>query len=179
MGTVFWICWFFLLSMSKDVRTERNFRFVLDEIIVSSCDPDFIETFEFQISQINNRSYVDSQMVLKRTVDSVGAHATLDFAKENSKKMRLYDVQVDACLFLGDRHRNRLFSMYAKGLKKHSNLSCPFKANFNYTMDKMYVDEEEFPTFVPFGSFRSVVEYLHNDGIGARTVTRGRFIPRT
>ncbi|XP_041448434.1 uncharacterized protein LOC121403768 isoform X2 [Drosophila obscura] len=119
-----------MLSTPRDVRTERNFRFILDEIIVSSLDPDFVETFEFQISQINNRSYVDSQMVLKRNVDSLGAHATLDFAKKNSKvsQMRLYDVQVDACLFLGKSHRNRLFKMYAKGLKKFSNLSCPFKA---------------------------------------------------
>ncbi|XP_002132310.3 uncharacterized protein [Drosophila pseudoobscura] len=176
MIAVLWVCWFLIIN---GVRTEpRNFRLVLDDIIVSDRDPDLMEKLEVQLSQRNNRSYVDAQIIFKRNFKDMSARTALDFWKSSNTKMRLYDVRLDACLFLDVSHKNRLFNIYAKALRNYSNLSCPFKANFTYTFKQLYFDEQELPSFIPLGVFRALIEYSTKQKLSARIKIRGKIVPR-
>ncbi|XP_017132347.1 uncharacterized protein LOC108149360 [Drosophila elegans] len=126
MRTWFWIR---LLIIFKCVSTaQRNFRIFYDDISVRIYDTDIIEKFDCQVSQINNRSYADCQMRLRRSIVKLNVRTALDFWKSNGQAMKLYDARMDACLFMGSAHKNRMFSIYAKSLKKFSNLKCPLKA---------------------------------------------------
>ncbi|SPP85794.1 Hypothetical predicted protein [Drosophila guanche] len=173
---VLWICWFLVIN---DAMTEqRNFRVILDEISVSDRDPDLMEKLELQLYQRNNRSYVDAQIIFKRNFKDMSARTALDFWKGRQKKIRLYDVRLDACLFLDVSHKNRLFNIYAKALRKYSNLSCPFKANFNYTFNQLYFDEQELPSFIPLGVFRALIEYSTKQKLSVRIIVHGKIVPR-
>jgi len=90
--------------------------------------------------------------------------------------------------------------MYVKNLKKHSNVKfqCPFKAvsilkkkvkkiklylcyvlpqHVNYEVKNMSMDEQDFPSFVPLGNFRSLIEYIINRKLRARITASGKIIP--
>ncbi|KAH8353109.1 hypothetical protein KR084_008989 [Drosophila pseudotakahashii] len=159
---------------------DRNFRVIIEQVNITNLDSEVYENFECEVYQINNRSYMTSRHTFKRIVDQVSVHAALDFWKLNGKqKMKLYDVEFDGCYILENANKNRLFNMYVKNLKKHSNVKfqCPFKAHVNYEVNNMSMSEEEFPSFVPLGKFRSVIEYIMNQKLRARVTAIGKILP--
>lgn len=123
-----WIWWFLIFKFV--VTEERNFRVIFDTVSISNVDPDVFVKFDCELYQINNRSYVDSSHIFKDTVTDFMVHAALDFWKVKAQKMTLYDLQFDGCHFLQSIHKNRLFNIYAKSLKRYSNINfkCPFQA---------------------------------------------------
>ncbi|XP_016978109.1 uncharacterized protein LOC108043809 [Drosophila rhopaloa] len=173
MRTWFWIRW---LLIFKCVSTaQRNFRIFYDDVNVKIFDMDRVEKFGCQVLQMNNRSYTNCQVRLRHNIIKLTVRTALDFFKQNGQSMKLYDVRLDACRFMDTVHKNRMFNIYAKSLKKLSNLKCPLKANFNYTLEKLYLDEQDFPSFVPFGTFRSFSEFYVNQSIvGARIKVHGK-----
>ncbi|KAH8340558.1 hypothetical protein KR059_001200 [Drosophila kikkawai] len=194
----FWIrlIWQFLIF--KFVISEgRNFRVIFDNISISNVDPEVFEKFDCQLYQINNRSFVDTSHIFKETVTDLKVHAALDFWKAKSPKMTLYDLEFDGCHFLQNVHKNRLFNIYAKTLKKYSNISfkCPFQAvskmfpnfvdkrltsvflqNVLYAVRNMTMNEQDFPSFVPLGKFRSLIEYSVNQKLSSRVFVNGKII---
>ncbi|KAH8246578.1 hypothetical protein KR032_008880 [Drosophila birchii] len=177
MKTWLWIRW---LLIFKCVSTsQRNFRISIDDVSIKIFAPDILEKFDCQVLQIDNRSYVNCQLMLNRYIGQLYARSSLDFLKPNGQAMKLYDARLDACLFMGSVHKNRFFNIYAKALKKYSNLKCPLKPNFTYTLEKLYLDEQDFPVFVPFGSFRSQTEFSFNESTSkaTRITARGKVLP--
>jgi len=130
MNFWFWIwCFFLILKCMKS--EDRNFRVIVDQVNITNLDRDVYEKFDCEVYHVNNRTYMTSSHTFTRTVDEISVHAALDFYKLNSKqKMKLYDVEFDGCYILEHANKNRLFNMYVKNLKKHSNVKfqCPFKA---------------------------------------------------
>ncbi|KAH8263871.1 hypothetical protein KR038_008398 [Drosophila bunnanda] len=178
MKTWLWIRWLLIL---KCVSTaDRNFRISIDDVNIKIFDSDLIEKFDCQVLQIANKSYVNCQVLVNRYIGQLNARSTLDFWKPNGQAMKLYDAQLDACLFMGSVHKNRFFNIYAKALKKYSNLKCPLKPKFTYTLEKLSLDEKDFPAFVPIGSFRSQTEFSFNESTGkaTRIKVRGKVLPR-
>ncbi|XP_020809341.1 uncharacterized protein LOC110185030 [Drosophila serrata] len=178
MKTWLWISWLFIF---KCVSTaDRNFRISFDDVNIKIFNSDLIEKFDCQVLQMDNKSYVNCQVLVKTYVGQMKARSTLDFWKPNGQAMKLFDVQLDACLFIGSVHKNRFFNIFAKALKKFSNLKCPLKPNFTYTLKNLYLDENDFPAFVPIGRFRSQTEFYINESTGraTRVVVNGKILPR-
>eukprot|EP00099_Drosophila_melanogaster_P000546 NP_001027260.2 uncharacterized protein Dmel_CG33645 [Drosophila melanogaster] len=161
---------------------ERNFRVYIKEVNITHLDTDLYEKFECKVYQVDNRTYMDSVHIFKRTVDDITVHAALDFWKLNSKqKMKLYDVQFNGCYILENANKNRLFNMYVQNLKKHSNVKfkCPFRANVSYEVKNLTMSEQDFPSFVPLGKFRSLIEYCTNQKLRARVIASGQILPHS
>ncbi|XP_020809343.1 uncharacterized protein LOC110185032 [Drosophila serrata] len=174
-----WIKWICLFPIFKFVITEeRNFRVIFDNISLSNVDPEVFERFDCELYQIDNRSYVDTSHIFRETVTDLKVHAALDFWKAKSPKMTIYDIEFDGCHFLQNVHKNRLFNIYAKNLKKYSNISfkCPFQANVLYAVKNMTMNEDDFPSFLPLGKFRSLLEYSVNQKLSARAYINGKII---
>ncbi|KAH8292785.1 hypothetical protein KR054_006174 [Drosophila jambulina] len=172
-----WIRWFLILKFV--LTEERNFRVIFDSISLTNVDPKVFAKFDCELYQIDNRSYVDTSHIFKDTVTDLTVHAALDFWKPKSPKMKLYDLEFDGCHFLQSVHKNRLFNIYAKNLKKYSNISfqCPFQANVLYAIKNMTMNEQDFPSFIPLGKFRSLIEYSVNRKLSARAFINGKIIP--
>ncbi|KAH8356956.1 hypothetical protein KR200_007865, partial [Drosophila serrata] len=160
------------------ITEERNFRVIFDNISLSNVDPEVFERFDCELYQIDNRSYVDTSHIFRETVTDLKVHAALDFWKAKSPKMTIYDIEFDGCHFLQNVHKNRLFNIYAKNLKKYSNISfkCPFQANVLYAVKNMTMNEDDFPSFLPLGKFRSLLEYSVNQKLSARAYINGKII---
>ncbi|KMY90124.1 uncharacterized protein LOC27206417 [Drosophila simulans] len=177
METLFWLYCFLILNCVDS--TQRNFRIVVDHISTKIFDTNTIETLGCQVDQSINCSFVNCHMLLNRQVNKLDARNLLDFVKPNGQEMKLYDGRLDACILLDSIQKNRLVNIYSKSFKRFSNLKCPLKANFNYTMKNLYMDEQDFPSFVPYGTFRSIAQfYLNQTFIASRVIARGKVIPR-
>ncbi|KAH8292787.1 hypothetical protein KR054_006176 [Drosophila jambulina] len=178
MRTWLWIRW--LLVFKCVITAHRNFRIVVDDVSIKIFDPNLLEKFDCQVLQIDNKSFVNCQVLLKRYVGQLNARSTLDFWKPNGQAMKLFDARLDACLFMGSAHKNRFFNIYAKALKKYSNLTCPLKPNFTYALEKLNLDEQDFPAFVPLGTFRCLTEFYFNESTSrtTRLTVRGKVLPR-
>ncbi|KAH8266601.1 hypothetical protein KR018_002931 [Drosophila ironensis] len=172
----FWIGWF--LIFTNGCTAQRKFRIVIDEVNIKSFDMDTLRKFECQVFQTNNRSYVDCQIIINRNIDKFMARTALELSKPNGQAMKIFDAQLDACLFMKSTHKNKFFSIYKKALQKYSNLQCPLKANFLYKLEKLSLNEQDFPSFIPFGKFRSVTDfYINQSRISIRVVVRGKIVP--
>ncbi|EDX04941.1 GD23908 [Drosophila simulans] len=146
---------------------ERNFRVYINEVNITHLDTDLYEKFECKVYQVDNRTYMDSIHIFKRTVDDITVHAALDFWKLNSKqKMKLYDVEFDGCYILENANKNRLFNMYVQNLKKHATSRKLMRftppLNVSYEVKNLTMSEQDFHSFVPLGKFRSLIEYYTN-----------------
>ncbi|XP_016961628.1 uncharacterized protein LOC108032329 [Drosophila biarmipes] len=175
--TLFWILWFNNHICLK--CQERNFRIKLEEFSVKYRVRDLIEHIDFRIVHLNNRSFVNGEMILKSDVEDILMHTAMDFWKaSNKKKLKLYDGRMDACKFLRTSHRFGLFNIYVKSFRKHTNanFSCPLKMNYSYTLTNWHMDERDLPPFVPFGTFRTITEYFTQDRLALRIATQGKVI---
>ncbi|XP_020809340.1 uncharacterized protein LOC110185029 [Drosophila serrata] len=179
MNTLYMICglYIFINIASTD---ERNFRVHFDEFAMKYMVPDVFEKMDCQLYYINNRSYVNAEMILKRNIGEINVRASMDFWKTNNrqKKVKLYDVQVDGCSFLRSVHKNKLFNIYVKSFKKHANVNlvCPLKANFSYKLQDWYLDELDLPPFSPIGQFRTVTKYYTQNRLALNLVTSGEIV---
>ncbi|EDW46061.1 uncharacterized protein LOC6617886 [Drosophila sechellia] len=174
METLFSLYCFLILNCVDS--TQRNFRIVVDRISTKIFDTNTIETLGCQVDQSNNCSFVNCHMLLNLQVNKLDARNVLDFVKPNGQEMKLYDGRSDACILL---KKNRLVNIYSKSFKRFSNLKCPLKANFNYTMKNLYMDEQDFPSFVPYGTFQSIAQFdLNQTFIASRVIASGKVIPR-
>ncbi|KRF81080.1 uncharacterized protein Dvir_GJ26444 [Drosophila virilis] len=55
--------WVLLIAM---VHAKQNFHLILDSPIVENLAPDLVDEIEFRVSQLNNRSYVSTNLRLKQ-----------------------------------------------------------------------------------------------------------------
>ncbi|KAH8260233.1 hypothetical protein KR026_006650 [Drosophila bipectinata] len=174
-----WFCIWWIVTFGSLSSAHRNFEIITDEVSAKVFDTTLLKQFDCQTTKINNRTYVDCQILLNQKVEQFYVRVSLDLSKLNGPVMKLYDVKLEACSFVRTLHKNRFFNIYSKYLKKFSNLECPLKANFLYKLEKLYLDEEDFPSFVPAGSFRSLIQfYLNESHVTARVKTRGRVVAR-
>nr|XP_016932685.1 uncharacterized protein LOC108011629 [Drosophila suzukii] len=174
---LFWILWFNNHICLKS--EERIFKIKIDEFSVKYKLRDLIDNIDFRIIHLNNRSYVNGEMMLKSDVKDILMHTAMDFWKSsNKKKLKLYDGRLDACQFLRTAHKNGLFNIYVKSFRKHTNanLACPLKMNYSYTLRNWHMDEKDLPPFVPFGTFRTITEYFTQERLALRIVTQGKVI---
>jgi len=126
MKALFWKRWFLIINCVS--ASQRNFQIILDDVSTKILNKEAIEKLGCQVSQIDNRSYVNCQMLLNREIVKVDVRTALDFRKLNGPTMKLYDVRLDACLLMGSFHKNRFLNLYSKNFKKQSNMQCPLKA---------------------------------------------------
>ncbi|KAH8329430.1 hypothetical protein KR074_010449 [Drosophila pseudoananassae] len=177
MKTWFWIWWIGIFGSLSSAH--RNFQIIVDEVSAKVFDTTLLNKFDCQAPKINNRTYVNCQILLNQKMEQFDIRISLDLSKLNGPVMKIYDVKLEACSFVTTVHKNRFFNIYSKYLKKFSNVECPLKANFLYKLENLYIDEQDFPSFVPVGSFRSLIQfYLNQSGVTAKVKTRGRVVPR-
>ncbi|KAH8404829.1 hypothetical protein KR222_004930 [Zaprionus bogoriensis] len=192
------ILFFFVIAETVGASEKRNFRFVFDTVNINHWVPDIVDALNHTITQLNNRSYVSGYLILKRNIDNLYVNTTMDFWKGGTEKRRLYNLYMDACQFLSMVHKNLLLNIFSKSFKKHTNgiLTCPLKAvnisliyycdmpislslnsqKFNYTLNNWFLDEEDFPNFLPEGTFQTLTEYLIHKKKAFRILTRGRIV---
>ncbi|KAH8263844.1 hypothetical protein KR038_002016 [Drosophila bunnanda] len=180
MNTLYLICGLhiFINIASTD---ERNFRIHFDEFVIKYKMPGLFAKMDCQLYQLNNRSYVNGEMILQRSIGDIKVQASMEFWKPSSqKKLKLYDVRVDGCSFLRSVHTNKLFNIYVKSFKKHANvdLICPLKANYSYKLQDWYLDEQDLPPFAPIGQFRTLTEYYVQNRMAIRFVTSGEILSK-
>lgn len=48
--------------------------------------------------------------------------------------------------------------------------------HFNYTLNNWFLNEEDFPNYIPEGTFQAVTEYLIHKKTTFRVLTRGQVI---
>ncbi|KAH8415111.1 hypothetical protein KR215_003649 [Drosophila sulfurigaster] len=166
---------FFLIIVSSE---KRRFNLILDVVDIKYWSPDLIDEISSTLVQINNRSVINAYFILKRNVDKIDVNTVLDFWKVNNERRRLYNLTMDACPFLTMIYKNNLFAIFSKSFKKHTDGSfkCPLRAHHNYTLKNWYLDEEDFPNFVPEGSFLTITECIIYKKKVFRVVTRGRIV---
>ncbi|KAH8353112.1 hypothetical protein KR084_008986 [Drosophila pseudotakahashii] len=180
MKTSYFICGLYVL-MDFASSDKRSFQINFDEFAIKYKVPDIFEKMECHLAQVNNRSYVNAEMILKRDIGDLNVRAVMEFWKPNAQtKMKLYDVRVDGCHLLRSIHQNKLFNFYIKSFKKHANviLTCPFKANYTYKMVDWFLDENDLPPFVPVGKFRTVTEYFTQKRLAIRIVAHGEVLAK-
>ncbi|XP_017047730.2 uncharacterized protein LOC108092601 [Drosophila ficusphila] len=179
MKASYLICGLYVL-INLAATDERNFRIYFDDFVIKYKVPDIFEKVDSYVVQLNNRSYANIEMVLKRDLADVKVRAIMDFWKPNNpKKIRFYDIRLDACALLQTFHKNKLLNSYMKSFKKHANiiLLCPFKANFTYKWSNWFVDEQDLPPFLFLGKFRTITEYFTLGRYIARVVVHGEVLP--
>ncbi|KAH8415113.1 hypothetical protein KR215_003647 [Drosophila sulfurigaster] len=166
---------FFLIIVSSE---KRRFHLIFDVVDIKSWAPDLIDEINSTLVQINNRSVINAYLILKRNVDKLDVNTVLDFWNVNYERRRLYNLTMDACRFLTMIHKNNLFAIFSKSFKKHTDgsLKCPLRAHHNYTLKNWYLDGEDFPNFIPEGSFLTMTEYIIHKKKILRIVTRGRIV---
>ncbi|KAH8273898.1 hypothetical protein KR044_002958, partial [Drosophila immigrans] len=172
------VCYRLLLILVIVSSEKRKFQLIFDGVEIKSWAPDLIDEINSTLVQINNRSIINGYLILKRNVDKLDVNTTMDFWKVNNERRRLYSLQMDACRFLTMIHKNNLLSIFSKSFKKHtdSSLKCPLRAKHNYTLQNWYLDEKDFPSYVPEGGFQTITEYIINRRRILRIVTRGRIV---
>ncbi|XP_050741559.1 uncharacterized protein LOC108032330 [Drosophila biarmipes] len=175
MKTSYLICGIYVL-MDLASSAERSFRIYFDEFAIKYKVADIFEKVECHLSQLNNRSYINAEMILKREVNDMTIRATMDFWKPNSQiNMKVYDVRLDGCDLLRSINKNKLLNLYVKTFKKHASvtLSCPFKANYSYKMVDWFMEENDLPPYMPVGKFRTLTEYFTRQRLAIRVVAHG------
>ncbi|XP_017132345.1 uncharacterized protein LOC108149358 [Drosophila elegans] len=180
MKTSYLLCGLYVLINFAN-SDKRNFRIYFDEFAIKYKVTDIFEKVDCHLVQLNNRSYVNGEMILKRSVGDLNVRTIMDFWKPNTQiKTKLYDVRLDGCNLLRSLHKNKLFNLYVKSFKKHSNviLLCPFKANYSYKMVDWFLDEKDLPPYVPLGKFRTITEYSTQQRLAIRIVVHGEVLEK-
>ncbi|XP_050741560.1 uncharacterized protein LOC108032331 [Drosophila biarmipes] len=175
MKASYLICGLYVL-MSVVCGENRGIRVYFDDFVVKYKAPDIFVKMDSNLTQSNNRSYINLEVILKKDVNDINVRLSMEFWKPNAKaKMKLYDVRVDGCQLLRSIHQNKLFNVFVKSFKKHANviLMCPLKANYSYKMVNWFLDENDLPAFVPVGKFRTLTEYYTQQRLGIRIVASG------
>ncbi|EDV94078.1 uncharacterized protein LOC6570043 [Drosophila grimshawi] len=169
--------WLLLISIGV-VSEERNFKFIIDRLTVRHWEPEIVEELNYSLIQLNNRSYISANLLLKRDIDKIVVNTTLDGCTMDNRKIRLFKLQTDVCIFLANIHKNRLLNIFAKSLNKHTagQLTCPLKGKFNYTLNNWYLDELDFPTYVPAGTFQANTEFFVDTKKTIYVMVRGRVL---
>ncbi|XP_064553559.1 uncharacterized protein LOC135438928 [Drosophila montana] len=108
-----------VLLVSVVVATEKSkFRFIFDKVNVKHSAPELVEELHYSMIQINNRSYISGNLILKRNISKMDVNSCMDFWKTDNKKVRLYNLHTDTCSFLTMVHKNPIMSTFSKSLKK-------------------------------------------------------------
>jgi len=130
MKTSYLICGIYVL-MDLASSDKRSFRIYFDELSIKYKVPNIFEKMDSTLVQLNNRSYINAEIILKSDISDLNVRAIMEFWKPNAQtNMELYDVRVDGCNLLRNINKNKLFNFYVKSFKKHANviLKCPLKA---------------------------------------------------
>ncbi|XP_017854157.2 uncharacterized protein LOC108607689 [Drosophila busckii] len=135
-----------------------------------SCYSQLIQTLTSRVMQLNNRSYLSTQLILKRIITDMDIKLTVDLIKPNNRTVRLINVRTNACDFLEKINKNLLFNILKNTLSKHlsGSLKCPFKPFFNYTLNNLFIDEKDFPSYVPECKIRGVGEVYFFQQLSAK-----------
>ncbi|XP_068151033.1 uncharacterized protein [Drosophila tropicalis] len=127
---------------------------------------------------MNNRSYISGHLILRKNIERIDVRTRLQVARPHGKKKKFYDVRLEGCQFLKTVHSNRLLNIFSNSFRKHTNqnLTCPIKAHLNYTMDNWFMDEQDFPSYVPAGAFDTLTEYFMRKNMVFRITVNGRIV---
>ncbi|XP_030246594.1 uncharacterized protein LOC115565525 [Drosophila navojoa] len=151
-----------LLLLIGAVSTEKcKFQIIFDSVNCKQYAPELVQELNCWMVQLNNRSYISANLILKANTSKIDVTSKMDFWKTDNTKVRLYNLRADTCTLLSKIQKNQFMNTLLRTFKEHMNgkLRCPFNAGFNYTIDSWYLNEEDFPTFVPRGSFQTITEY--------------------
>ncbi|EDW63389.1 uncharacterized protein [Drosophila virilis] len=168
-----------IILVSAVVAAEKcKFRFIFDTVNVKHWAPELVEELHYSMIQVNNRSYISGNFILKRNISKMDVSSCMDFWNSHNKKVRLFNLHTDTCSFLTMVHKNPIMSTFLKSLKKHTtaDFQCPFKAKLNYTLSNWYLDEQDFPSYVPEGSFQTITEYFIEKKRIFRILTIGKVV---
>jgi len=121
----FWLC--ILSGLADGKPKERNFRFVIDKFEFKALSKGLFEYYNCKVTQSRNRSYLNCNFMLQRSVDQVDIDMQLDMLRPNTRILRLIKIRMDACQFLSTMHKNPLLNIVSKRFMNGTNvdLECP------------------------------------------------------
>ncbi|KAH8378152.1 hypothetical protein KR093_009622 [Drosophila rubida] len=180
MSGWFWLCTVLgLLSLEVDGKSnERNYMVVINQISLRRVEKEYFDDVHCVLAQIRNRSTIDCSLILRRSVDKIDMEVYLDFMRPNNQNIRLFNARLEVCEMWSFVHKNPLINLLAKTFIKviDPNIRCPLRKNYNYTLTNWYLDENDFPGYIPEGGFQTITEYIIRKKRILRIVTRGRII---
>ncbi|KAH8415115.1 hypothetical protein KR215_003645 [Drosophila sulfurigaster] len=164
-----------LLLLIVVVHSERNFQMYLENVTFQNSDQNVFENVFGELVQLKNRTYISGGFTLRRIVSKFAIKASIDLIKTHNQKLRLFNVDVDGCSILNKGTRNSLYDILLKTFRRHSAnvLRCPFYPKINYTVQGMYLDENDFSIYVPECKFQGVWDFLSNKKVIIRLLFNG------
>ncbi|KAH8404830.1 hypothetical protein KR222_004929 [Zaprionus bogoriensis] len=149
-----------LFSIITTVHTERNYRFFIQSFAFKNIDLDVFESLDTQVLQLDNRSFVSGQFIMRRLISQFDVRASIDLMKSKDQKKRIIDVRVDGCRFLKGGQKTYLFNIIVKTIQRHTsaNVKCPLEENVNYSLENWHLDGKDLPGYFPKSAFQGFAE---------------------
>lgn len=109
---------------------DRKFHCYIEDFIVKPVAKDLIDDSTCTISRPNNRSFINCNVRVNRNIYELEMDSTMDMILPNNHMRRLYNVHFNACTFLVNIHKARVFDIIAKSFAKvfEGNMTCPVVA---------------------------------------------------
>ncbi|XP_034473949.1 uncharacterized protein LOC117781308 [Drosophila innubila] len=154
-------CFFSLLltiscALAEYMILVDQFNFVPEDRKLIISQSSFVE-------QDANRSYLSGHLVFSRSLNDIKLFTSMDIARPNFPRVRLFDKKLDVCSFFTNDYRSKFVRQIYNNYISYLNVvpSCPLKAHFNYSLHRGYVDDRYLPDFLPDCSFFIKFEFLY------------------
>lgn len=118
-----------LLFCIVDAHTKPDFRFYMEKFVLQNFDSEVIEILKSRLVQLNNRSFVSGELLLRRSISQCQVKATVNLIRSNRQKQPLLNVRFEVCSFLEKTDNSYLFKIFLKTLQRNAsvNIKCPLQ----------------------------------------------------
>lgn len=126
---------FCLLLLIGAVSTEKcKFQIIFDAVSCKQYAPELVQDLNCWMVQLNNRSYINANLILKVNTSKIDVTSKMDFWKTDNTKVRLYNLRADACALLSKIQKSQFLGTLLRTFNEHMNgkLRCPFNAVSSY-----------------------------------------------
>ncbi|KAH8273897.1 hypothetical protein KR044_002959 [Drosophila immigrans] len=155
-----------LLSLEMAAKSEeRNYWIVIEKISFKRVAQEYLNKVKCEVTQLQNRSYVDCNLILQRDIENINMELHVDIKKMNKQNMRLFSAQLELCDLSTLVHKNPFINILMKSFINviNTNVKCPLRAHFNYTVHNWHMVETDFPSYTPECQLRGNTKFFTNN----------------
>ncbi|KAH8415114.1 hypothetical protein KR215_003644, partial [Drosophila sulfurigaster] len=167
MSGWFWLCTFLgLLALDVDGKSDvRNYWVIIEKITLKRIAKEYVNDINCVLTQRHNNSIVDCNLILQRNVKNIKMEVYLDMMRPNTQNLRLFNTQLEVCEFWTLAHKNPLLNILTSTFTRviDSNIKCPLRAHFNYSVHHWHMDESDFPSYIPECQLKGNTKFFTNN----------------
>ncbi|XP_075151071.1 uncharacterized protein LOC142225178 [Haematobia irritans] len=131
----------------------------------------------------DNATVIDGNLQLAEIVSDFSIRTLLFLYRKNMPRFILADITVNLCDVLETVQKNKLVALFVKTFVRSLNEipQCPFKKDFNYTLNGFSIDMNDFPSRLPEAEFKTVHSVSYERKLISQLTFRGQLIrkPKT